>query len=770
MKLCGAACSRKKSIYRRIAFLSLGVVFLLSGCSDAFEETAIKAVGIMDDEEYEKYIELKDTGQLDQSGYYMYEGIEVDEGTEDDEEAVPAQEGIHVTFARNAYLDIGYFLDADLKNPVDVQACYLRPGDCIYASDPVCNHPASNWYCFDRFCIREYDEEGHRGQELVWQEEGSSGNLVLCVPADYEGTEVSVEPLGKYENHSISLKDYCIDSTGQKEELPGTWVINEEETTGRLFEVSPVEALAVDYKYDPQEFCYVSSVPDSFYHENGLVRFETVAADSNIEEYLVELRSIKGEYSFDPSEYPAENGKVTFKYRNSVITERRSIPDGEAIDYVAEPDLGYQHPKGTGQIIVDASNPEQTDEKIRQAIRFYVDEMVDVILPQPDGGRIEYVVDGEILAGETCSLRCGTVITMNFFGWNGWICGQSDGAEYTVTDQKVNQIVSIQGGDINSDIFKESDQHKPVLNIVVKDSLTEALFEVSASGIREEKIGYGTGNKTTILPDWVGQTDRLIFEDKVGTEDGIILGITNDMVLAGDALKLEVMLTDTGGKEEKHIEYITKLPAEHKIVLYDEDEIADSSKVYKEVLVTASKVNVVTYDPKTIECATLEVFLDEDKKALEKGDVLETSRDVAVSVTPQKGYVVTGSKTDDGIYSDTMKFSKWEKDWEKIMEDHPVRKLWHVTLDTSDEYGECVFKVDGEEVSGTVEVYEGQELTVEYTLTESGYQIDRSGIDRFIGGVFHKNTDKETIPVSEEIDGKVIKRSDYITVREKGDK
>ena len=39
MKLCGAACSRKKSIYRRIAFLSLGVVFLLSGCSGAFEET-----------------------------------------------------------------------------------------------------------------------------------------------------------------------------------------------------------------------------------------------------------------------------------------------------------------------------------------------------------------------------------------------------------------------------------------------------------------------------------------------------------------------------------------------------------------------------------------------------------------------------------------------------------------------------------------------------------------------------------------------------------
>lgn len=172
---------------------------------------------------------------------------------------------------------------------------------------------------------------------------------------------------------------------------------------------------------------------------------------------------------------------------------------------MAEPVSGYQHPKGAGQIIVDASNPEQTDEKIREAIRFYVDEMVDVILPQPEGGRIEYVADGETLSGETCSLRCGTVITMNFFGWNGWICSQSDGAEYTVTDQKVNQIVSIQGGDINTDIFKESDQHKPVLNIVVKDSLTEALFEVSASGIREEKTGYGTGNKTSILPDWVGR-------------------------------------------------------------------------------------------------------------------------------------------------------------------------------------------------------------------------------------------------------------------------
>lgn len=752
---------------RRIFLLSLGAVLTLSGCT-AIEDVIIRNAGIMTDEEYEKYVELKDTGQLDEEGYYMHEGITVDGEAEGDEVMSSAQEGIRVTFARNAYLEISYCLDENMENLITGQMCYVNPGECIYATEPKCNHPSHNQYRFDRFCVHEYDKEGHRGGELSWRAEKSGDKWILRIPEDYTGGEISIEPIGKYEKFLVQLRDYCVDSTGQQQELSGKWILNEQEVTGDKFEASPVETLKVDYMYDPAEYCYVSSVPDSFYHEKGLVRFETTAADSGVEEYLVELRSVEGEYSFDPSDYRVENGSVIFKYKNSIITERREIPDGGAIDYLAEPDTGYHHPRKTGQIIVDASNPDRTDAEIREVIHFYADELVDVILPQPNGGKIEYVADGEILTGETCALHCGTVITMNFFGWNGWICNQEDGTEYVVTEQKTNQSVTIQGADINSGVFTESDQHKPILNIVVEDSLKEVLFEVSASGIHEENLGYETGNKTTILPDWMGQTDRLLFEDRVGTDKGITLKMANDAILEGDALKLEIALIDTNGNRDESIQYITKLPAERKITLYNETEIADSSIVFKELIVTASRVEAVSYEPKLFDNAAVQVLLDGE--ALKKRDVLESSRNVTVIVTPQTGYVVTGPQTDKGIYSDTMKFSKWEKDWEKIMKDHPIRKLWHVTLDTSDEYGECIYKLDGEEVLGTVEVYEGQELTLEYTLTEPGCKIDRSGIDKFIGGVIHKNTEKKTIPVSEEIDGKVIRRMDYITVKTEGDK
>ena len=758
---------KRSYIVSIVAIFFICIAFLLSGCSEV-EDAILKNVGVMTDEEYEKYRELRDTDQLDQDGYYRQEGILLKEETDIETDTSFCMDGIHVTFAQNAFLEVNYYLDEEMTISVD-KSCYLKPGDCIYASEPICRHPSSNWYQFDHFCVWAYDDSGHRREELFWREEGSEDNLVVHVPADYEGNEISVEPMGKYKEHSIRLTDYYIDSTGQKQEVAGKWCINEEEITGRTFEASPVEELSVDYTYDPNEYCFVSSNPDSFYHGNGFVKFESVSADSNIEEYSVELRPVEGVFTFDPLNYPVYHGKVTFFYKNSIITEKRSIPDGDTIDYVAEPEIGYRHPEERGKIVVDASNTDYMEQEITEALRFYVDDLVEVILPQPEGGKIEYMADGKVLAGDKCKLRCGTEITMNFLSWNGWKCKMIDGVKYVVNEQKVNQNVTIDGEDINSTIFTESDQHKPLLKIIVEKNLQETLFEVTTSDIQKEELSYATGIKTTIVPDWLGQNNRLIFEEKVGTNKGITLKITNDTILKGDALKLEITTSDTNSNTEEVIQYITKLPVERKILLYEVGEIADSSKVFKEVCITVSRVKVISYEPKTIHNATMQAVLENE--VLNAGDVLEDSRDIIVTITPESGYVVTGSNTENGIYNDTMTYSKWEKKWEKIIEDHPIKKVWHVTLDTSDEYGECIYELDGKEVSGTIEVYEGQNLTLKYTLDEdSGYQIRRKEwIGSFADNLIHGSSEKEVIPISEELDGKTIRRSDYITIVPKGE-
>lgn len=759
---------KRKYVTGLCALLCGCSAFVLSGCT-AVKDVIIQKAEIMTDEDYEKYVELRNTGQLNEDGYYMSEGIDIDLVEENVQEDVASQQGkIRITFAKNAYLDVEYYLDAKLEEPIESNICYLNPGECIYADVSPDYHSPSNWYKFDRFRVYAYDNNGQKGQELLWQEKGGENSQVIQIPVDYEGTEISVQPMGMYEEHSVYLDDYYTDSSGQKQELSGKWVVNDKEITDGTIEVSPTESLNVDYIYDPKEYSYVSSTPSSFYHENGLVRFEVVSAESDVEKYSVELRAIKGEFSFDPFEYPTEHGKVTFRYKDSVITERRGIPDGGVIDYEAEPDSGYRHPKGSGQVTVNASKPEDTEKEIKEAIKFYADELVEIVLTQPtNGGRIEYIANGEKLTGKTCKLHSGTEIAMNFFGWNGWICNQPDGSTYTVTEQK-NQSVTIEGIDINSDVFVEDDRHKPVLYAVIEDSLQDAVFEISAAGVQSEELSYATGDKNTFLPDWMGQTDRLIFEDKIGTDKGITIGVRNSTILDGEALRLEIVTVDADDNKDETIQYITKLPMERKILLYDEEEIAESTTVYKEVKITASRTKVVPYEPKSIDNAVLQISLND--AVLEEGDVLETTREVEVVIAPSDGYIVTGSKTDNGIYSEIMKYSKWEKDWEKIVKNHPVKKLWHVTLDASDDYGDCVYKLDGEEVSGTIEVYEGQELILEYTLTHSDYEIDREkGIGNFVDGLIHKNKGKKSIKVSEELDGKTIRRSDYITI-DKGEK
>lgn len=64
-------------------------------------------------------------------------------------------------------------------------------------------------------------------------------------------------------------------------------------------------------------------------------------------------------------------------------------------------------------------------------------------------------------------------------------------------------------------------------------------------------------------------------------------------------------------------------------------------------------------------------------------------------------------------------------------------------------------------------ILEEQKLTLNYTVTDSDYEIKRSGVGGFWKGITHKETEECTIPMSKEMDGKVIKREDYIQITPK---
>lgn len=739
------------------------LVFLLSGCS-AVESIALRAS--VPAEDYQEYAALRDSGQLDQDGQYIVP--QLDEAGE----LEPGESGIHVTFAKNAYLDIPYYLDPELKQEASEDECTLQPGDCLYY-DPkniVCDHPHTLNYGFDRFAVFEYTGDGKRGKELSWGVENAEPGVVLRIPEDYEGTELSVVPLGRYENRTLEFSDYYIDGSDQQRELTGTWIVNDEQITKSSMDISITESLYVDYRYDPEEFAFVSSDPASFYHDKGLVRFEVTDALDGVERYCVELRSLEGTFLFDPSQFPVSNGSVEFQYNGRVLKEPRYIPDGGVISYTAIPDENYVHAVGSGQITVNASEPDETLKELKKAVEFLPDKMVRVILPRPAGGTVEYSVDGVVQEGSECMLRTGTVISMRFTPWNGWICHAMDGGHYTVGDPEA-QIASANGLDFNSELFEESDGHKPTLNLVMTESVKDVLVDISngEAQVIDTSLSYGSGNKTTIISDWLGQNNRLVFSEKVGTYPNIALTFKEDTILNGYALKLDILLKDSRGNTSHSVRYVTKLPAKETIELYDAQALIQSNTVYETVTVTASKVEIVPYQEKSVEHAVVTAVPADvdDPVALHDGDGLEASRDVTITITPEEGYYISGSDNSTGIYTQTLKYAKWEKDFQDILEKHPVKKLWYVTLVTEDDHGDCVYRLDGEEVSGRVSVREGQKLTLEYTITDPNYRIVRGTFLRLFENFFSSDKAQCDIPVAETLDGQTVRRADYISVEKK---
>lgn len=185
-----------------------------------------------------------------------------------------------------------------------------------------------------------------------------------------------------------------------------------------------------------------------------------------------------------------------------------------------------------------------------------------------------------------------------------------------------------------------------------------------------------------------------------------------------------------------------------------EYKITVPETVERELGITVSKKTATlgVFAVKTVNNAKITV-MDEDGKLLQNGDKVDDNEKLTVTITPESGYYVTGKKVDGDIYQDTMRYKEYISDIEKIVEEHPVKKLISVTLDTSDDYGDCVYTVDGKEVSGTVTLREGQKVKLEYTMTDSNYQID--------SGLFGSKSKTETIDVSEDFEGRTLSREDF---------
>ena len=458
-----------------------------------------------------------------------------------------------------------------------------------------------------------------------------------------------------------------------------------------------------------------------------------------------------GEFIFNPLDYQYEHGKVQFKCFGSVITDTQLLAKGSKI-YFEEltADVGYWLPIGKNYIVVG-----ETEETKRQLedISFVPKVKASIHLSQPQyGGTIKYFVDGERVFTKEYDSYSGTIISMEFEPWEGWICDATNGKQIIMGNRN-NQVVLIDGKSVDT-FFREDQGHKPKLTLTLDESVgTNMEFSIVAPGLSEEKLRYS---------EELFKKEKIVIDNvAIGTERGIEITMGNRAIEAGKAIKIKAEII--GVNEENNKTYILYSDESTKhtktIEVYPDRSNSYSKKSYKSISIKISVVDVEKLKiPNLLDNTYFTVKHNETEEVLAEGAFIEAGTNVKISILPKAGYYIANTKEDQ--YHEVMKYSDYEKKIEEIIQKYPASKIYAINLDKSDAYANYVYKLEGKEVNGTIWAREGQKLTLEYKIIDAKYKLT-DGSGGFFGiGKSYSEIVKELI-ITDELENKTVTKADF---------
>ncbi len=412
-------------------------------------------------------------------------------------------------------------------------------------------------------------------------------------------------------------------------------------------------------------------------------------------------------------------------------------------------DWKYQNNGSALMIPFDYKGIEVSIEPIGQY------KLITVQLEQPRiGGHVTYSFNGQELTGETADLYRGAKVKGALEADTGWEPQLNKDPVYTVTEEE-NQIVTFEGKRAN-DFFVEAENHKPLLKLEANRNLKSCRMTIEADGYTAKDLTAGNGG--------------LLFENqRIGTGNGIKVSFNHfDLEDGKNAVRVSVV-KKTDNTEYKEIHYANENNSSIQIDF--EYEVT-----YMNVSLNVEAVNAMGFPSITDEAVTIDArFCDltldnkERNTPLVAGDLGTNDRQIEVRISPNSGYVMTGSFVNDGIYLRRMRFDEYDRFVKEALQNQ-LKKICSITLDTNDPYGSVVYKIDGQEVSGKVEIVEGRSITISYTLTDDKFEIDedRNIFDQisFWDGERFSRYEK-AIAVDRSMDGQTLTRESFIKLREK---
>ena len=276
---------------RSSILLSLLFIFLMSGCSsieNKISQLMWEKSGVADEIQYIQYEQMKSAGALDEEGLYHSKELEDLQAAESEK----PNGSVHVSFARNEFIQIEYYRDEALTEVLETFNCRLDPGDTIYASAPVLKDPVNELYRFSEIRVQELDENGNIRKTLAAVRD--LPGIIFQIPEDFTGSDLCIVPLGKYLSRKINLRAVYRHPDETESLLEnGVWYVNGKMHGNGSLELNPLVSYRIAYDYNTyqENWYYAGSEPDSYWDKSSdaVITFLADPSDISVTDYVVRL-------------------------------------------------------------------------------------------------------------------------------------------------------------------------------------------------------------------------------------------------------------------------------------------------------------------------------------------------------------------------------------------------------------------------------------------------------------------------------------------------
>lgn len=390
------------------------LVFCLSGCAQydsLIQGQMKKRANIDDSSEYAKYNELKQNQELDENGYYNGKQLT---DLEQQYESLPTGK-VKVSLATNSFLKMKFYKDSNMEQEIIASYCYLNPGESLFASQVDVNNEQSASYDFLEYQIYEVTDDGD--YNLIGNANGNV-NLVYTIPDDFNGTKISIVPVGEYKTKKLKFNTYYTDLTGKHEVVSAVWKVNDD-IFDKEVELDARESYTIKCEYDDQEYYFVNSTPSCFSDTTGCVEFrknDSQQSDCNYEIELHKYMSVNIN-----SDDKLEKSISILNVNNETQTVDKKISKlelGQIVYLEVDPEYRIYSDD------VTITKPEQKNNKLAykfeivegksNQIDIEINKKYQVTLSDKEAhGKCKFMLDGKVVSG-TVLIKAGQKLEMQY--------------------------------------------------------------------------------------------------------------------------------------------------------------------------------------------------------------------------------------------------------------------------------------------------------------------------------------------------------------------